>query len=238
MSSLTQTGIVRTYNSFAQSCLTLCDLMDCSTPGLPIHHQLLELAQIHVHLVGSFPFYRGCSQPRDRTQDSRTAGGFFISWANKGSPRILECVAYPFSGGSSRPRNQTGLLHWRWIPYQLSYQGNPSSCLITHFLEEQIRFYFLGSKIMADADCSHEVRRCLLLGRKAMTNLDSILISRDIPLRTKVCLVKDTVFPGVMCGCESWTIKKTESQRIDAFKLWCWKSPLRVPWTVRRSNQS
>ena len=91
---------------------------------------------------------------------------------------------------------------------------------------------------MADADCSHEVRRCLLLGRKAMTNLDSILISRDIPLRTKGCLVKATVFPGVMYGCESWTIKKTESQRIDAFKLWCWKSPLRVSWTVRRSNQS
>ena len=100
------------------------------------------------------------------------------------------------------------------------------------------RLYFLGSKITADGDCSHEIKRCLLLGRKAMTNLDSILKSRDITLPTKVRLVKAMVFPAVMYGCESWTIKKAEHQRIDAFELWCWRRLLRVPWTARRSNQS
>ena len=97
---------------------------------------------------------------------------------------------------------------------------------------------FLGSKITADGDCSHEIKRCLLLGRKVMTNLDSILKTRDITLSTKVHLVKAMVFPVVMYECESWTIKKAESQRINAFKLWCWRSLLRVPWTARRSNQS
>ena len=97
---------------------------------------------------------------------------------------------------------------------------------------------FLGSKITADGDCSHEIKRCLLLGRKIMTNLDNILKNRDITLPTKVCLVKAMVFPVVMYGCESWTIKKVECRRIDAFELWCWRRLLRVPWTVRRSNQS
>ena len=99
-------------------------------------------------------------------------------------------------------------------------------------------FIFLGSKITADGDCSHEIKRCLLLGRKAMTKLDSILKSRDITLPTKVCLVKAMVFLVVMYGCECWTIKKAECCRIDAFELWCWKRVLRVPWTARRSNQS
>ena len=97
---------------------------------------------------------------------------------------------------------------------------------------------FLGSKIIADGDCSHEIKRCLLLGRKVMTNLDSILKSRDITLPTKVHLVKAIVFPVVMYGCESWTIKKAECKRIDVFELWCWRSLLRVPWTARRSNKS
>ena len=97
-------------------------------------------------------------------------------------------------------------------------------------------FIFLGSKITADGDCSHEIKRCLLLGRKVMTNLDSILKSRDITLPTKLHLVKAMVFPVVMYGCESWIIKKAEYQRIDAFELWCWRRLLRVPWTVRRSN--
>ena len=97
---------------------------------------------------------------------------------------------------------------------------------------------FLGSKITADGDCSHEIRRCLLLGRKAMTNLDNILKSRDITLPTKVRLVKAMVFPIVMHGCESWTIKEVESWRIDAFALWCWRRLLRVPWIARRPNQS
>src|SRR5574337_740062 len=101
-----------------------------------------------------------------------------------------------------------------------------------------VRLYFEGSKITADGDCSHEIKRRLLLGRKVMTNLDSIFKSRDITLPTKVCLVKAMVFPVVMYGCESWTVKKAECQRIDAFKLWCWRRLLRVPWTARRSNQS
>ena len=99
-------------------------------------------------------------------------------------------------------------------------------------------FIFLGSEITADGDCSHEIKRCLLLGRKVMTNLDSILKSRDITWPTKARLGKAMVFPVVMYGCESWTIKKAECRRIDAFELWCWRRVLRVPWTVRRSNQS
>ena len=99
-------------------------------------------------------------------------------------------------------------------------------------------FLFLGSKITADGDCSHEIKRCLLLGRKVMTNLDSILKSRDITLPTRVHLVKAMVSPVVMYGCESWTIKKAECWRIDAFELWCWRRLLRGPWTARRSNQS
>ena len=99
-------------------------------------------------------------------------------------------------------------------------------------------FIFLGSKITADDDCSHEVKRCLLLGRKVMTNLDSIFKSRDITLLTKFRLVKAMVFPVVMYGCESWTIKKAEHQRIDAFELWCWRRLLRVPWVAGRSNHS
>jgi len=102
---------------------------------------------------------------------------------------------------------------------------------VTHFI-------FLGSKITADGDCSHDIKRHLLLGRKAMTNLDSILKSRDITLPTKVCLVKAMVFLVVMYGCESWTIKKAECRRIDAFELWCWRRFLRVPWPAGRSNQS
>ena len=103
---------------------------------------------------------------------------------------------------------------------------------------EKVRdFIFLGSKITADGDCSREIKRCLLFGRKAMTNLDSVLKSRDITLSTRVHIVKAMVFPVVMYGCESWTIKKAEHQRIDAFELWCWKRLLRVPWTARRSSQ-
>ena len=104
--------------------------------------------------------------------------------------------------------------------------------------KQWLTFIFLGSKTAADGDCSHEIKRCLLLGRKVMTNLDSILKSRDITLSTNVHLVKAMVFPVVMYGCESWSIKKAECGRIDAFELWCWRRLLRVPWTARRSNQS
>ena len=105
-------------------------------------------------------------------------------------------------------------------------------------METVADFIFLGSKITADGDCSHDIKRLLLLGRKVMTNLGSILKSRDITLSIKVYLVEAVVFPVVMYGCESWTIKKAERQRIDAFELWCWRGLLRVPWTARRSNQS
>ena len=105
-------------------------------------------------------------------------------------------------------------------------------------METVTEFIFLGSKITVEGDCSHEIKRCLLLERKAMTNLDSILKSRDITLPTKVCVVKAMVFPVVMYGCGSWTIKKAECQRTDAFELWYWRTLLRVPWTTGRSNQS
>ena len=105
-------------------------------------------------------------------------------------------------------------------------------------METVTDFIFLGSKVTADDDCSHEIKRSLLLRRKAITNLNNILKSRDVTLPTKVPIVKAMVFPVVMYACESWTIKKAEHQRIDAFKLWCWRRLLRVPWTARRSNQS
>ena len=114
----------------------------------------------------------------------------------------------------------------------------PSWQINGEIVETVTDFIFLGSKITADGDCSHEIKRHLLLGRKVMTILDSVLKSRDITLPTNVCLVKTMVFPVVMYGCESWTIKKAEHGRIDAFELWCWRRLLRVPWTSRRSNQS
>ena len=119
-----------------------------------------------------------------------------------------------------------------------------ASCPITSWqidgetVETASDFIFGGSQNTADGDCSHEIKRCLLLGRKALTNLDSILKSRDITLPTRVCLVKAMVFPVVMYGCESWTVKKAERRRIDAFELWCWRRLLRITWTARRSNQS
>ena len=119
-----------------------------------------------------------------------------------------------------------------WYPVLSSWQ------IDEEIVETVTDFIFLGSKITADGDCSHEIKRHLLFGRKVMTNVDSILKSRDITLSTKVHLVKAMVFPVVMHRCESWTVKKAEHQRIDAFELWCWRRLLRVPWTVRRSNQS
>ena len=109
--------------------------------------------------------------------------------------------------------------------------------IVGEIVETVLDFIFLGARVTADGECSHEIERCLLLGRKVMTNVDSILKSRDITVPTKVCLVKAMVFPVVMYGCESWTIKKAQCRRIDAFELWCWRRLLRVPWTARRSNQ-
>ena len=117
--------------------------------------------------------------------------------------------------------------------------GPITSCEIDGETVETVSdFIFLGSKINADGDCSHKIKRCLLLARKVMTNLNSIFKSRDITLPTKVHLIRAMVFPVVMCGCESWTVKKAECRRIDVFELWCWRRLLRAPWTARRSNQS
>ena len=146
---------------------------------------------------------------------------------------------------TKEPLDESERGEWKsWLKTQLSknegHGVNPITSwqIDTKTVETVTDFIFLGSKITADGDCSHEIKRRLLLGRKAMTNLGSILKSRDITLPTKVHLVKVMVFPVVMYGCESWTIKKAEHQRIDAFELWCWRRLLRVPWTARRSNQS
>ena len=132
---------------------------------------------------------------------------------------------------------------YKSLRYKMEINFIRSVCRIhepanTHFTFAEIFFIMLIAKITAEGDCSHEIKRHLLLGRKVMSSLDSILKSRDITLSTKVCLVKAMIFPVVMYGCESWTIKKAERQRIDAFELWCWRILLRVPWTARRSNQS
>ena len=121
--------------------------------------------------------------------------------------------------------------HLFWMPYKVP--------MTLYLKNSQCHFYLCTlSPLTADSDCSHEIKRCLLLGRKVMTNLDSMFKSRDVTLPTKVHLVKAMVFPVVMYGCESWTVKKAECRRIDAFELWCWRKLLRVPWTARRSNQS
>ena len=145
---------------------------------------------------------------------------------------------------------RASLWRWNWrveknsLKLNIQKNKNMGSGPITSWqingetMETVTDFIFLGSEITADSDCSHEIKRCLLLERKAMTNLDSILKSRDITLPTKVCVVKAMVFPVVMYGCESWTIKKTECQRTDVFELWCWRRLLRVPWSARRSNKS
>ena len=155
--------------------------MNCSTPGLLVHHQLPEFTETHIHQVG------------DAIQPS-----------------------HPLSSPSPLAPNPSH--------HQSPFQWVNSSHEV--------------AKVTANGDCSHEIKRCLLLGRKVMTNLDNILKSRDATLLTKVRLVKAMVFPVVMYGCESWTIKKAEHRRIDAFEIWSWRRLLRVPWTARRSNQS
>ena len=148
--------------------------------------------------------------------------------------RVLEGVAMSSSRGSSWSRDRTLIACIAGRFFTAEPPGKPP--LDGEMVGTVADFILGGSKITADGDCSHEIKRCLLLGRKVMTNLDSILKSRDITLSTKVHLVKAMVFPVVMYGCESWT--KAEHQRIDAFELWCYRRLLRVPWTARRSNQS
>jgi len=145
-------------------------------------------------------------------------------------------------GMAKKPIKKNGkkeLFKYRYRLYSIMVSGPITSWEIDGETVETVSdFIFLGSKITADGDCSHEIKRCLLLGRKVMTNLDSKLKSRDVTLPTKIRLVKAMVFPVVIYGCASWTTKKTEHQRIDVFELWCWRRLLRVSWTEKRSNQS
>ena len=146
---------------------------------------------------------------------------------------------------TKEPLDESKRREWKsWLKAQHS-ENEDHGIRSHHFMRNRwgnsgnsVRLYFLGSKITADGDCRHEIKRPLLLGRKGMTNLDSIFKSRDITLPTKVHLIKAMIFPVVMYGWESWTIKKAECRRVDAFELWCWRRLLRVPWTARRSNQS
>ena len=182
-------------SSFAQSYLTLCDPMNCSTPGLPVHHQLPELTQTHVHRVG------------DAIQPSHP---------------LLSPSPPAFNLSQHQGLSSESVLLIRWPKYwsfsfSISPSNEPSGIWFHHFMANRwgnsgtvSDFIFWGSKITADGDCSHETKRRLLLGRKVMTNLDSIFKSRDITLPTKVHLVKVMVFPVVMYGCESWTVKKAE----------------------------
>ena len=159
--------------------------------------------------------------------------------------RILEWVAISFSRGSSQPRDQTrvsctaGRFFTDWATRSVQSWIQPHYFMANRRGKGGIATNFpFGSKITVDCDCSHEIRRRLLFGRKAMTNLDSVLKSGDITLLTKVHIVKAMVFPMIMYSCESWTVKKAEHQRTDAFKLWCWRRLLKIPWTARSSNQS
>ena len=155
----------------------------------------------------------------------------------------MDCSTTGFPVLHQHPELAQTHVHWVGDAIQPSHPLSSPSLPAFNLSQHQSLFQwvgciFLGSQITADGDCSHEIKRRLLLGRKVMTNLDSILKSRDITLPTKLRLVKAMVFPVVMYGYESWTVKKAEHQRIDAFELWCWRRFLRVPWTVRRSNQS
>ena len=176
----------------------------------------MGILQARILELVAMPSSRGSFQPRDWTQVSHIAGEFFTVWATR---KALE--------------------NWSGPMPSLGYLPDPGIELRSPTL--QADFYQLTTmeaQTTADGDCCHEMKRRLLLGRKTMTNLDSILKSRDITLLTKVCIVKVMVFPVVMYRCESWTIKKAECRRMDAFELWCWRRLWRVPWTARRSNQS
>ena len=196
--------------------------MDCSLPGSSVH----GILQARILEWVAFPSSRGSSQPRDQTQVYHIVGRFFTSWATREAQKW------------KRKSEKAGLTLNIEKPQIMASRPINSRQTDGEIMETVRDFLFLDSKITADGDCSHEIKRRLLLWRKVMTNLDSILKSRDIILQTKVHLVKAMVFPVVMYGCESWTVKKAECWRIDAFELWCWRRLLRVPWTARKSNQS
>ena len=181
---------------------------------------------------------------------SYIVGAFsYCLWVSRGKNTGVVCYSFLYSNGrkwrgTKEPLDEGERGEWKaGLKLNIPKLKVVAACPITSWqieggkVEAAADFIFLGSKITADGDCSHEIKRCLLLGRKTMTNLDSILKSKDITLLTKVCIIKAMVFPVVMYRCESWTIKKTECRRIDAFELWCWRRLLRKPWTARRSKQ-
>ena len=188
----------------------------------------------------AFPFSRGSFQPRRQTQVSHIASRFFTTWATREAlygvlPFYFSCIysllvpskiVVPMFYPELQLHSTEGLVNTKYA--SINRWGNNAN---------SDRLYLGGSKITTDGDCNHEIKRCLLLGKKAMTNLDNILKSKDITLSIKFRLVKAVFFSVVMYGCESWTIKKAECWRIDAFELWCWRRLLRVPWTARRSKQ-
>ena len=191
--------------------------MVCSPPGSSVH----GIFQARVLQWVAISFSRGSSWPRDWTLVSRIVGSRFTIWATREVES--EKVGLKLNIQKTKIMASGPITSW-------DIDGET--------VEAVSDFIFLGSKITADDDCSHEIKRCLLLRRKVMTNVDSILKSRDITLPTKVHLVKAMVFPVVIYGCESQTVKKAEHWKTDAFELWCWGRLLRVPWTARRSNQS
>ena len=194
--------------------------MDCSPPGSSVH----GISQARILEWAVISFSRGSSLPRDWTWVSCAfciAGRFFTTESLR--KPILIRIGYKRCLQKMKIMASGPITSWE---------------IDGETVETVSDFIFSGSKITADGDCSHEIKRCLLLGRKVMINLDSIFKSRDITLPTNVRLVKAMVFPVVVCGCESWTVKKAERRRIDAFELRGWRRLLRVPWTARRSNQS
>ena len=172
---------------------------------------------------------RTCTQNKPREERQSKCNILLLNWCGYRSNFLV------FKGNSNSNLNST---QCNLITKKPTVQFSYCVPIKPHWRNYSELHLDVGSKITADGNCSHEIKRHLLLGRKAMTNLDSILKSRDVTLPSKVCVVKAMVFPVVMCGCESWTIKKAECRRIDAFELWCWRRLLRVPCTARRSNQS
>ena len=215
-----------------------------SNPGLPHCRQILY----HLSHQGNprilewvaYPFSRGSFWLRNWTGVSCIADRFFTSWATREAlSKMVEIKELKSFLMKVKEESEKVGLKLNIQKTKIMASGPITSWQIDGETVETVTdFTFLDSKITADGDCHDEIKRHLLLGRKAMTNLDTILKSSDITLPTKVCLVKAMVFPVVMYGCENWTIKKAQWRRIDAFELWCWRRLLRVPWSARRSNQS
>ena len=205
--------------------------MNCSTPGLSVYYQLQEFTQTHVHLVSDEEAQAGIKIDGRNINNLRYADDTTLMAE---SEKELKSFLMKVKEESEKVDLMLNIQKMK-----IMESGPITSWEIDGETVETVSdFIFGGSIITEDGDCSHEIKRHLLLGRKVMTNLDSIFKSRDITLPTEVRLVKAMVFPVVMYGCESWTVEKAECQRIDAFELWCWRRLFRVPWTTRRSNQS